>query len=241
MPILKKDNDPIGQAIWDYVNNIREDSIVVNSEIAEDDVLLPSYFFREYDQMPIQEQKALSLCNGRILDVGAGAGAHALWLQEKGYDVDALEISKLSCDTMTIRGVKNVILQDIWTYKNQKYDTILMLMNGAGLARTLPGLSTLLNHIKTLLNPKGKILIDSSDLLYLFEDENGETWVDLASDNYYGEIDYQLTYKTIVGLPFTWLFVDQETLSDCAQSIGFKVCEISKGDHYDFLLELALA
>jgi SAM-dependent methyltransferase len=241
MPILKKDNDPIGQAIWDYANGIREDSIVVNSEIAEDDVLLPSYFFREYDQMPIQEQKALSLCNGRILDVGAGAGAHALWLQEKGYDVDALEISKLSCDTMTKRGVKNVILQDIWEYKDQKYDTILMLMNGAGLARTLPGLSTLLNHLKTLLNPKGKILIDSSDLLYLFEDENGETWFDLAADNYYGEIDYQLTYKTIVGLPFTWLFVDQETLSDCAQSIGFKVCEISKGDHYDFLLELALA
>jgi hypothetical protein len=114
-------------------------------------------------------------------------------------------------------------------------------MNGAGLASTLSGLSTLLNHLKTLLNPKGKILIDSSDLLYLFEDENGETWFDLASENYYGEIDYQLTYKTIVGLPFTWLFVDQETLRDCAQSIGFKVCEISKGDHYDFLLELALA
>ncbi|MCX6228324.1 MAG: methyltransferase domain-containing protein [Bacteroidia bacterium] len=217
MSLIKKENDPIGQAIWDYANGIREDSIVVNSEIAEDDVLLPSYFFREYDQMPIQEQKALSLCNGRILDVGAGAGAHVLWLQEKGYDVDALEISKLSCDTMTKRGVKNVILQDIWEYKDQKYDTILMLMNGAGLARTLPGLSTLLNHLKTLLNPKGKILIDSSDLLYLFED------------------------KTIVGLPFTWLFVDQETLRDCAQSIGFKVCETSKGDHYDFLLELALA
>jgi len=241
MSLIKKENDPIGQAIWDYANGIREDSIVVNSEIAEDDVLLPSYFFREYDQMPIQEQKALSLCNGRILDVGAGAGAHVLWLQEKGCDVDALEISSLSCETMIKRGVKNVVLQDIWTYKDEKYDTILMLMNGAGLARTLPGLSTLLNHLKTLLNPKGKILIDSSDLLYLFEDENGETWFDLASENYYGEIDYQLTYKTIVGLPFTWLFVDQETLSGCAQSIGFKVCEISKGDHYDFLLELALA
>lgn len=240
MPLIKKDNDPIGQAIWDYANGIQEDSIVVKSEIAEDDVLLPSYFFRGYDEMPALEQKALSLCRGRILDVGAGAGAHTLWLQEKGHSVDALEISELSCDTMIKRGVKNAILQDIFTYKDQKYDTILMLMNGAGIAKTLPGLTTLLNHLKTLLHPEGKILIDSSDLLYLFEDEDGETWVDLAAETYYGEIDYQLTYKTIIGQPFTWLFVDQETLSDCAQMSGFKVTEISKGDHFDFLLELAL-
>ncbi len=240
MALIQKENDPIGQAIWDYANGIREDSIVVNSEIAEDDVLLPSYFFREYDQMPIQEQKALSLCNGRILDVGAGAGAHTLWLQEKGFEADALDISKLSCDVMQKRGVKSVILQDILELKEQKYDTILMLMNGAGLAKTLPGLSMLLNHLKTLLNPKGKILIDSSDLLYLFKDEDGEIWIDLASENYYGEIDYQLTYKSTVGKPFTWLFVDQETLSDYAQEAGFRVKEIFKGDHYDFLLELAL-
>ena len=172
MPVIKKRYDPIGHAVLDYLNGIRGESIVVKTDIAEDEELSPSYFFRTFDQMPVQEQEALKRCSGRILDVGAGAGVHSLWLQEQGFDVDGLEISPLSCETMIKRGVKNVQLKDVYSLTDQKYDTILLLMNGAGVAQTLRGLEDLLLHLKTLLNPGGKILADSSDLLYLFTDEN---------------------------------------------------------------------
>ena len=240
MPVLKKNHDPVGHAVWDYLNGNREKSIVVTTDIAEDEVLLPSYFFRTFEQMPIQEQEALKRCSGKILDVGAGAGVHSLWLQEHGFEVDALEISPLSCETMKKRGVKNVFLQDIHTLKGHKYDTILLLMNGAGIAQTLPGLRILLLHLKTLLNPGGKILADSSDLLYLFTDENGETWVDIAADTYYGQMQYQLTYKSIKGKPFSWLFVDAETFCDYAGFCGFTVKERFAGAHFDYLVELVL-
>lgn len=240
MPVLKKHHDPIGQAVWDYVNGIEGETITVKIEIAEDEQLSPSYFFRSFDEMPVQEQEALKRCTGRVLDVGAGAGVHSLWLQNQGLEVDALDISPLSCDTMRKRGIRNVLLKDIHTLKDQKYDTILLLMNGAGIAQTLPGLETLLLHLKTLLNKGGKILADSSDLLYLFTDENGETWVDIAADTYYGEMEYELRYKSIKGKPFPWLFVDPETFSDYAKLCGYTVKDKIMGAHFDYMIELEL-
>jgi SAM-dependent methyltransferase len=240
MSLIKKQNDPIGKAIHDYFKGITGETILVKTDIAEDETLSPAYFFRVYDQMPIQEQEALKRCKGRVLDIGAGAGAHSIWLKENGIEVTSIDISPLSCETMRLRGLNDVVCGDIFMLANQKYDTILMLMNGAGVAQTLPGLYTLLHHLKTLLNPNGRILADSSDLLYLFTDENGESWIDIASDTYYGEMEYQLSYKKIRGKKFPWLFVDPYTLSDYAEKSGLKVVEILKGTHYDYLVELAL-
>jgi len=136
--------------------------------------------------------------------------------------------------------VRNVLLQDIYTLQDQKYDTILLLMNGAGVAQTLPGLEGLLLHLKTLLNPGGKILADSSDLLYLFTDENGDTWIDIASDTYYGEMQYQLSYKNIKGKTFPWLFVDPESFITIANQCGFKLADKILGSHFDYMVEIKI-
>jgi len=240
MPVLKKHQDPIGKAVHDYLHEIIGDSILVKTDIAEDENLSPSYFFRSFEQMPLQEQEALRRCKGRVLDIGAGAGAHSIWLKNKGIDVVSLDISPLSCETMRERGLTDVICGDIYTLTNQKYDTILLLMNGAGVAQTLPGLQVLLNHLKTLLNPDGRVLADSSDLLYLFTDENGESWIDIASDTYYGEMEYQLSYKGIKGKKFPWLFVDPETFVEHAEECGFKLEDKVMGAHFDYLIELSL-
>lgn len=240
MTILKKHQDPIGKAVHDYFHGIVGDSILVRTDIAEDETLSPGYFFRTFEQMPLQEQEALKRCKGKILDIGAGAGAHSIWLKEKGHEVVSIDISPLSCEVMQKRGLTNVLCGNIYSLTDQKFDTILLLMNGAGVAQTLPGLSILLNHLKQLLNPGGKILADSSDLLYLFTDENGESWIDIASDTYYGEMEYQLSYKTVRGKKFPWLFVDSDTLAEYAERSGFTVVDKVKGLHYDYLIELAL-
>ncbi len=240
MPILKKHQDPIGHAAWDYLNGTIDGSILVKTDIAEDEHLSPAYFFREFEQMPVQEQEALKRSKGKVLDVGAGAGAHSLWLQDHGIEVDAIEISPLLCETMHARGVKNVFLKDVYSLKDKKYDTILLLMNGAGVAQTLKGLEKLLLHLKTLLNEGGRILADSSDLLYLFTDENGDTWIDIASDTYYGEMQYRLSYKDIKGKTFPWLFVDPESFIQIANLCGFRLVEKISGPHFDYMIEITL-
>ena len=177
--------------------------------------------------MPHLEPRALSEARGKVLDVGAGAGCHALALQERGLDVTAVDISPLSCETMKERGVANVECVNIFNQRFQeRFDTLLLLMNGTGIAGKL-------SRLKQLMNPGAQILIDSSDLRYIYEDENGVLDVDLDGA-YYGEIDYQMTYRNIKGKRFAWLYADSVVLADCCRQCGLK-CEIlAQGNHNDY-------
>lgn len=238
--IITAENDPIGQAISNYYFNKNNTPIQVLSSNVEDEELPPDYFFRKFPDMPKLERLALKKCEGKVLDIGAGAGCHSLFLQSKKVDVTALEISQLCCNVMNELGVKKIENTDILSYNSQTFDTILLLMNGIGIAGNLTGLKKLLNHFKTLLNSGGKILLDSSDLIYLFEQEDGSFKLDINSKQYYGEVDYQLNYNIIKGKSFSWLFADHVILSEIAEQNGFEAKILEYGPHFDYLAELKL-
>jgi len=238
--IIKPEYDPIGQAVSNFYFNQDNTPISVYSQVVEDEQLPPDYFFRTFNDMPRLERIALKQCEGKILDVGAGAGCHSLYLQNKNFDVTALEFSQLCCNVLHKRGIKQVINSDILSYSQEKFDTIILLMNGIGIAGSLDGLKILLSHLKLLLKKDGKILLDSSDLMYLFEDEDGSFVLDINSENYYGQIDYNLEYKGIKGNPYSWLFADSVILNEIAELAGFRTKLIEYGPHYDYLAELKL-
>lgn len=230
--------DPIGRAVYDFHFHSVDQPIVVRSDDFDDDTIETNYLFRSYKQMPALEKKAMSLCYGTILDVGACAGAHSVYLQEKGFEVTALEISSLCCKVLADRNLRNVIQQDIFRFNNQKFDTILLLMNGTGIAGSLSGLDILLHHLKALLNPNGQILIDSSDLIYLFEQEDGSAILDISADKYYGELTFQTEYKNWIGEPFPWLYVDLTNLENSAEKNLLKINKVFKGQHFDYLARI---
>jgi SAM-dependent methyltransferase len=232
-------SDPIGKAIADYFELGEAPDIEIQTNYTEGELLTPAYFFRTENDIPKIEKTALGLCRGKVLDVGAAAGCHAIVLQEKGFEVTALEKSQLAADVMKKRGVKEVACSDIFHFQEKGYDTILLLMNGAGIGGTSEGLLQLLLHMKTLLNKNGQILIDSSDISYLFEEEDGSVWVDLAGKTYYGEMEYQLTYKNEIS-KFSWLFVDFNTLNEVAKKAGLTGKKIMDGNHFDYLAQLTL-
>ncbi len=232
-------NDPFGEAILDYFANGKASKIIVNSNYTEDEEIPPSWFFRTEKEMPKIEQEALKLCRGKVLDVGAAAGCHSLILQKKGFNVTALEISPIAAEVMKKRGIYKTVVADIFKYSEEKFDTILLLMNGTGIAGTIQGLKKLLDHLKMLLSENGQILVDSSDIKYLFEDDDGSFWVDLANPNYYGEMDYEVSYKDSTST-FKWLFIDFENLKKIAAKLGFDCELILEGKHYDYLAQLKL-
>ncbi|MGE5395465.1 MAG: class I SAM-dependent methyltransferase [Candidatus Saccharibacteria bacterium] len=231
-------DDPMGRAVYDFHFNAVDHPIIVHSDDFDDDSINTSYLFRSYQQMPALEKKALSLCKGSILDVGACAGPHALYLQEKGLDVTALEISPLCCEVLKSRNIKKVVQQNILQFNNQKFDTILLLMNGTGIAGTLSGLDVLLHHLSTLLKPEGQILVDSSDLIYLYEQEDGSAVIDINAQNYYGELMFQTEYKNWISHPFPWLYVDLNNLQDAIEKNNLKLSKVFKGQHYDYLARI---
>lgn len=233
-------DDPIGRAVYDYHFNSINQPVIVHSDDFDDDQIETSYLSRSYKQMPVLEKKAMNLCRGRVLDVGACAGAHSVYLQGKGFDVTALETSELCCQVLNDRKLTNVINQDIFKFSGQKFDTILLLMNGTGIAGSLDGLDILLFHLKTLLNADGQILIDSSDLIFLFEEEDGSALIDISAGKYYGELTFQTEYKSWISQPFPWLYVDINNMENAVEKNGMKIKKLFKGQHYDYLAQITL-
>lgn len=231
-------DDPVGRAVYDFHFNSVNQPIIVHSNDFDDDTIEPSYLFRSYGQMPGLEKKAMSLCRGAVLDVGACAGAHSIYLQNKGLEVTSLEKSELCCQVLKNRNIQEVIQQDIFKFTGSKFDTILLLMNGTGIAGTLEGLDVLLYHLKTLLHPKGQILIDSSDLIYLYEQEDGSAMIELNAENYYGELVFQTEYNKWSSQPFPWLYVDLNNLENAIEKNQLKLKKVFKGLHYDYLAQI---
>lgn len=233
--LLTPYKDPMGCAIADYFKNGRAAKLRVLSSQFEEDEIPVAQLFRRFDEMPLLEQEALRLASGKILDCGAGSGCHALALQDMGKEVEAIDISPRSVEVMQQRGVKNVYCINLFDENFlTRYDTILMLMNGSGIIGKLENMSAFFAKMKQILNPGGCIYMDSSDLRYLFEDEDGSFLIDLAG-GYYGEIDFRMQYKQVKGEPFDWLYVDFQTLSYYASENGFQAELIKEGEHYDYL------
>ena len=238
--LLPADKDPMGAAIADYFEHHKADRLRVFSSQFDEDEIPVKELFRTEKQMPLLERTALQLATGKILDVGAGSGCHSLALQEADKDVHAIDISPLSVEVMKQRGVQHATQTNLFDERfYESYDTILMLMNGSCIIGKLENLPAFFLKMKQLLRPHGCILMDSSDLRYLFEEEDGSYVIDLAGD-YYGEVDFQMQYKDIQGDSFDWLYIDFQTLSLYAAENGFKAEMIKEGKHYDYLAKLSL-
>ena len=218
--------DLMGKAIWDFYQNKSADDLLTETSISEIDELPVEYFFRDFDEMNLLEQKALELSTGKILDIGAGAGSHSLYLQnEKKLEVFALDNSPKSVEVCQLRGVKNVWCSDILDFPVQTFDTILLLMNGTGIFESLDKIDFYLEKLQSLLNEKGQILIDSTDILYMYDrDEDGGVMV--PADRYYGEVDYFIHYQLDTENPTKWLYLDFETFKRVAENNGFEIEKI---------------
>ena len=228
--------DLFGKALLDYYNGNYTEDIITSTSISDDDVLPIPYLFRDYKDMPALEQKALQLARGKVLDVGCGAGNHSLYLKAKGFDVTSIDISEGAIAVCRQRGLENTHVLDI-AHASGSYDTILMLMNGSGFFKELKHTPKVLRHLKFLLNPMGQILIDSSDIKFMYEDEDGGYWMD-ANANYYGELEYNTSYKGEQE-SFPWMYLDFERLKAACESVGLQCELVLEGEHYDYLAKLS--
>jgi SAM-dependent methyltransferase len=229
--------DLFGKAILDYQTNNSPEDLITETNISEADEMDVAYLFRDFKGMPKLEQKALQLAKGKVLDVGCGAGSHALYLQEKGLEVLAIDISENAIKACQLRGIKQTKLIDVLAIENEKFDTILLLMNGTGIFKTLKDCTKYLQKLKSLLNENGQILIDSSDIIYMYdEDEDGSYLV--PANQYYGELEFTVTYKNEVEEPFPWLYMDYNTLQNAANANGLQCELILEGKHFDYLARL---
>ena len=212
---------------------VNEVGLMIDGE--EDEPMASALFFRGQQELNEAEAFALSLCRGRVLDVGAGAGCHALLLQERGFEVVAVEKSAGGCDVMRSRGVKNILETDVMDVNAGMFDTILLLMNGFGIAGTEEGLIELLLHLKGMLAPGGKIIGDSTDIHY-FKEIQSE--IDLSEKSHH-EVLFEIHALGKLER-FPWIFPDEVLLEAIAEEIGLQFNVVMYSDEYHFLCEFYL-
>ena len=238
--------DLFGKAILDFQTNNNPEDLITETSISEADEMSVAYLFRDFNEMPKMEQKALQLAKGKVLDVGCGAGSHSLYLQnERNLDVTSIDISANAIEACQLRGLKKALVQDVMkidaeSLQHDKYDTILLLMNGAGMCGKLKNISKFLVKLKSLLNEGGQILLDSSDIIYMFdEDEDGGKWIPTDVD-YYGEVVFDISYKGEKEEPFNWMYIDYNTLQNAAHANGLQCELILEGEHFDYLAKISI-
>ncbi len=226
--------DVFGAALTEQFLNGKADTLNLYTSLGDLEEMPLDLFFRSEQEMPELEIYALELCLGKVLDIGAGVGSHALVLQRKNFNVTALDISPAACEIMKQRGVERILCGNIQDLQLEKYDTLLLLMNGIGVFGKLNAFSKFLERAKSLINDGGFLLFDSSDISYVYDE------LPFPTANYFGEVSYQYEYKGEKGEWFNWLFIDQATLISTAYEVGW-TCEILYVDENDqYLAKLFL-
>ena len=229
--------DLMGRAIWDYFHNENPEDLQTETSISELDELPVKYLFRDFEEMNKIEKKALKLSRGKVLDIGAGAGSHSLYLQnERNLDITALDISPKAIQVCQLRGIQKAVAQNMLEFSGETYDTILLLMNGTGIFQSLKVIDIYLKKLHSLLNKNGQILIDSTDILYMFDqDEDGGVLI--PANGYYGELDYIVHYKGESEDPIKWLYLDFNTLKNAAENNSFTIEKVLQ-DEDSYLAKL---
>jgi SAM-dependent methyltransferase len=227
-------NDVLGSALYDYYFGKKQGKLWIINQYGPKEEMPVAMYFRQYSNMPALEQTALQHCKGAVLDIGAGAGSHALWLQQKGHAVTAMDISAKAVEVMQHRGVINALNESIFDYQGAQFDTLLLLMNGIGLANTISGLQRLLQHARQLLLPGGQLLFDSSDVDYIYDGNP------LPKQHYYGEVSYRYQYKKQKTDWFTWLYIDKKSLKKMAVAEGYVTKILAEDEHGQYLVRLRL-
>ena len=235
---MKAQTDIFGKALKTYFLDPENQNITTWTNLTDEDDVPLSYFFRDFEKMPSIEKKALELARGKILDVGCGTGSHSLYLQNLcNHNVTSLDVSEGAIYVAEKRGVKKTKHISIWDFEETGFDTILLLMNGMGIGKTIAELPKLLKHLKKLIAAEGKILVDSSDLIYLFDKEDIALWKE--DKTYYGEVDFGIRFQG-KSEEFPWLYIDPKTLEEVSKSCGFQFKIIEQGENFDFLAQLSI-
>lgn len=222
---LNEAMDVHGSAMLDYLNGERDAAVIMHRDdgFTYPPICAERWFYK--GGFPIIDTKALSLCKGTVLNIGASSGSHSLFLEELGLRVISLDASPQAVEVMRRRIVKDPVVGDLDSLQGP-FDSILLLC-GLGVTGSIDGVRRFLERAKGHLNPGGVIITDCThpraDSL-----EASQRYCDLqaAQGRYEGERTLRFEYKGVFGPWFRWLSIAPEALKAHAKDFGFKCTDV---------------
>lgn len=120
-------------------------------------------YFAPFSQWSLSERRAVRQAKGHVLDIGCGAGRVALYLQRRGFDVTAIDISPEAVESARLRGVRNAIAMDArrLSFPDGRFDTIVMFGNNLGICGDLGATRRLFLKAHRMVRRGGHLLASS--------------------------------------------------------------------------------
>jgi SAM-dependent methyltransferase len=184
------------------------------------------FFFSESESWPRLETLLLEHARGRrVLDLGAGAGRHSLYLQERGHSVDAVDNSAGAVEVCRRRGVRHVVLADVTHPPKGPYDTVLMMCGNLGLAGDVQRTRKLLRTLHERTSSEARLLADSVDPL--FDTDSSDTYfaAEQGSDRADGLVTIRIRYGSLTTRWFNLLCPPRHRLSTVVDGTGWAIQE----------------
>ena len=201
-----------------------------------------SLYFAPFDEWHDYVQRSMQTVRGSVLDVGVGAGRFALYLQEKGHKVVAIDVSAGALEVCRQRGVKNVRQLPFHRIDSSlgTFDTVLMMGNNFGLFANPRRARWMLRRLKKLTAENARIVAESLDVYttdkpeHLAYHAHNRQWGRLA-----GEIRLRVRHRDLIGDWFDYLMVSQAEMQKIVQGTGWRIVEILEngGGRYVAVLE----
>jgi SAM-dependent methyltransferase len=223
---MTKLQDAFGHAVMDFHRGMggwavveRDDGYIDSSEGIDT-------YFADSKKWPAHQRKATRLAKGRVLDIGCGAGRHALHLQGKGLDVTGIDESPLAIRVCKERGLKRARVASITRIPPNLgvFDTILMLGNNFGLFGSRRRARWLLRRFRTLTSDNGRILAESLDPFATknpFHRRYQKSNLDRGRMR--GQVRIRLRYQSYVTKWFDYLLVSRKEMQGIVKGTGWKI------------------
>jgi SAM-dependent methyltransferase len=221
------DRDAYGHEIYDYHTGKNPIEIIERDDgLVDPSGEVPMGYFAEYPDWPEYEREAMEYVQGRVLDIGCGAGRHCLYLQERGHEVVGIDLSPLAVRVCRERGVRDARVMSITQISSKlgTFDTILMMGNNFGLVVDMRRAKWLLQRFKGITAPEARIIGTSTDPY----DTNVKHHLDYHRWNRErgrmgGQIRLRVRYRRFASEWFDYLLVSQEEMGEIVRGTGWHV------------------
>ncbi len=201
-----------------------------------------SRYFRPRSEWPVEEVWACDDAKGRVLDIGCGAGRHALDLWERGIDVVGLEPSRGAADVARDRGIP-VIDGTIETLSGDHgtWDTFLMLGNNLGLLASRDQSEFVFERLADVSRSGARILASGNDP---YRTESPEHLAyherNRSAGRMGGQLRLRIRDRHVATDWFDYLMLTPDELADLVEPTSWRLDEVRAGDGAGYLAVITL-
>jgi SAM-dependent methyltransferase len=219
------DPDPFGRALCDALQG-RPARLCFRRDDGQLDGHDAALYLAGSEDLDPAEATALSRARGRVLDVGCGAGRHALLLQERGLPVVGLDLSPRALKVSRRRGLLHTVLAPAAAapFAARSFDTILFMGNNLGLGGDAEGTVAMLRDMQRMAREGGLLIAGcrspatTEDPVHLAYHARNQ-----AQGRPIGQVTMRVEYGEHVGPWFDLLLLTPEQAADLAHRAGWRV------------------